>query len=194
MVRRYRTSHNSNNELSLLAALLLLSAFVVSARSMQHTLIRILAWGAIGVAALFIVGVITILVRKEQKLALLRALDLVTDIDLMSGVEFEGYVAALLQSRGYRTKLTRTSGDMGVDIIARKVSERIAVQVKRHTHPLDRSAVSDAVAGMKFYRCTSAMVVTNSYFRPGAIQLAQANGCVLVNRDRLAEWIIGFQR
>lgn len=194
MVRRYRTSRNNNNELSLLAALLLLAIFIVGTRSMRHVVTKMLIWGAIIAVALLVVGVITILIRERQKIAHLRALDLVTDIDLMSGVEFEGYVAALLQSRGYHTKLTRASNDMGVDIIARRFNERIAVQVKRQAHLLDRSAVSNAVAGMKFYHCTSAMVVTTSHFRPGAVQLAQANGCRLIDRDRLAEWIADFQK
>jgi restriction system protein len=194
MVRHYPTPRNSNNELSFLAALLLLSAFIIGAHSVQRLLTKVFIWGLILAATFLIVVVITFLVRKRQKLAHLRALDLVTDIDLMSGVEFEGYVAALLQSRGYHTRQTRMSNSIGVDIIARKASEHIAVQVKRQAHLLDRSAVSDALAGMKLYRCTDAMVVTNSHFRPGAAQLAQANNCTLIDRERLAEWIADFQR
>jgi hypothetical protein len=71
--------------------------------------------------------------------------------------------------------------------------ERIAIQVKRHTGKVSRRAISDAVGGMQHYRCNKAMVVTNSYFTPGAILLARSNRCTLVDRDQLSQWIIQFQ-
>jgi len=111
----------------------------------------------------------------------------------MTGVQFERYLQDLLGSQGYRVSLTRASGDLGVDLIACRAQDRIAIQVKRHNANVSRRAISDAVAGMQHYRCNRAMVITNSHFTPGAIVLARSTSCTLVNRDRLAQWILQFQ-
>lgn len=113
-----------------------------------------------------------------------------TAIDRLDGAQFEAYVEALLKRRGYRVEHTGKSGDLGVDLIAEKPPHRFAVQVKRQSQPVSRHAVSDAVAGKAQYRCNAAMVVTNNLFSPGAQQLARANGCKLVDRNVLADWIL----
>jgi hypothetical protein len=46
---------------------------------------------------------------------------------------------------------------------------------------------------MAHYKCNAAMVVTTHWFTEGARQLAQSNGCLLVDRDELARWIVAFQ-
>ncbi|MBV8101041.1 MAG: restriction endonuclease, partial [Verrucomicrobia bacterium] len=85
------------------------------------------------------------------------------------------------------------SGDLGVDLIASKGQDRIAIQVKRYGGTVSRRAISDAVAGMQHYRCNQAMVITNSRFTPGAITLAKSTQCSLIDRDELVKWIIRFQ-
>jgi restriction system protein len=110
-------------------------------------------------------------------------------IDLMPGEEFEHLVAQLLKRQGYQAEVTKSSGDLGVDVVARHGQDRIAVQVKRQEKPVSRRAVSDAVAGMPAYECTAAMVVTNNYFTDGAKSLADLHGCELADRDTLALWI-----
>jgi len=110
-------------------------------------------------------------------------------VDAMTGVEFEEFVAYLYELQGYRVERTPVSGDLGVDLIAIKNGERIAIQVKRYTGSVGRSAVSDAVAGMAQYRCTSSIVVTNSYYTPLAKKLAYSNRCVLIDRMALSTMI-----
>ena len=114
--------------------------------------------------------------------------------DRMTGAEFERYVARLLQHQGYQTKLTPPSGDFGVDIIATRGQDRIAIQCKRHRRDISRTAVSDAVAGLAHYRCNRAMVVTNAEFTDGAQQLGRSTDCILIGRSELARWIQDFQR
>ena len=43
----------------------------------------------------------------------------------------------------------------------------------------------EAFAGSKYYKCNKALVVTNNYFTKGAIELAEANGVILWDRDEL---------
>jgi Holliday junction resolvase-like predicted endonuclease len=122
----------------------------------------------------------------------LRALKL-ADVDNMPGHQFEHYVAALLEHQGFRTTVTKGSGDFGVDVIARKGDLKYAVQTKRYNTGVSRSAVSDAVAAKGHYGCNAALVVTTSRFTAGARQFARSTGCVLVDRDTLAQWILALQ-
>jgi len=110
-------------------------------------------------------------------------------IDRMSGLEFERLVRSLLADRGFHARLTKASGDLGVDIVAQKWRQRYAVQVKRASAKLTARPVQEAVAGMASYGCNRAMVVTNSLFTKGAQKLADANHCELVDRDSLADWL-----
>jgi hypothetical protein len=122
-----------------------------------------------------------------------RALKL-ADVDNMEGLDFEQYVGRLLVDRGFTVHVTSASNDLGVDIVAERDGQRYAVQVKRHSSVVSRRAVSDAVAGKQHYGFQHAMVVTNSYFTRGAVELAHSTGCELIDRHRLAEWILLYQQ
>ncbi len=133
------------------------------------------------------------LYKQGTKQKALRAIAM-ANIDEMAGIEFEKYVAALLNSRGYKTKLTPVN-DYGVDIIANKDGIKTAVQVKRYSSKLDQKPVREAIAGksVRKYGCTEAMVVTNSTFTKAAKFLASEGDCALVDREVLGEWILKFQ-
>jgi len=117
----------------------------------------------------------------------------IANIDLLTGIEFEQYLKRVLTNQGYSVSTTSVRGDLGVDLVAIGNGEKIAIQAKRHENKVSRRAISDAVAGMHHYGCNKAMVITNNYFSPGAIELAQSTGCILIDRDTLAEWINEFQ-
>ena len=125
--------------------------------------------------------------RLEEEIRF-RSLRLV-DLHSINPTGFEEYVAKLLDHRGYKTKVVGQAGDMGVDVVASKGGEKYAIQVKRYSSPVSRTAVSDAVAGQAYHGCNAAMVVTNNYFTKGAWALAQSTNCQLVDRDTLAKWI-----
>jgi restriction system protein len=103
-------------------------------------------------------------------------------VDLMPGVEFENYVAARLRQAGWDVSTTAATGDYGVDLIARKDGECIAVQCKRHGKSVGVSAVQQVVAGAMHHHCTSSMVVSNQKFTRQAKQLARTHNCRLVGR------------
>lgn len=117
----------------------------------------------------------------------------ISQIDMMEGIEFENYLQRLLVHQGYEVKLTPASGDFGVDLVASRNGETIAIQAKRQNSAVSRRAISDAVAGMNFYNCTDAMVITNNYFTPDAKTLADSNNCTLIDRNILALWINKYQ-
>lgn len=117
-----------------------------------------------------------------------------SEIDEMEGTEFEEYVAALFCKLGYQASVTKQSRDFGVDVVAKRGGERIAIQVKRYSKAVSLGGVQQAVAGMHKYDCNKAMVVTNNYFTPGAQELASHSSCELIDRDGLAGLIRRAQK
>jgi hypothetical protein len=116
------------------------------------------------------------------------------DIDVMSGVEFEAYVRGVLRYNGYLVGVTKVTGDFGVDLIARKGAEIVAVQCKRSTNPVGPAAVQQVVAGAVMYDCTSTMVVTNRSFARAAVALAERRNCVLIGGGELLQLAAGWLR
>ena len=111
------------------------------------------------------------------------------DVDLMTGAEFEEFVGLLFKKMGYSSRVTKQSGDQGLDVIALKNGKKIGIQAKCYSGTVGNSAVQEAVAGKSFYSCDKVIVITNNYFTPAAIELAQSNDVILWNRDMLKEKI-----
>lgn len=111
--------------------------------------------------------------------------------DSMSGEEFEKYVAQILNKMGFcNIRLTKGSGDQGVDILAEKDRIRYAVQCKRYSNPVGNKAVQEIFAGVSFYHCHVGIVATNNYFTKSAKELAYENGVVLWDKDFLDKYAV----
>ena len=108
-----------------------------------------------------------------------------SDVDTMDGLDFEKYVANILKKQGYSNITLTEQYDYGVDIIATKNSVRWGIQVKRYSRLVKADAVRQVVTGLRVYGCDRAMVITNSVFSRVAVQLADSNECVLVDRSEL---------
>ncbi len=104
------------------------------------------------------------------------------DLDKLSGVEFEHFLAGLFRENGYEVQLTSTSGDYGADLILSKENIRIAVQAKRYLGSVGVQAVQEALSGKAFYKCKSAWVITTGTYTQNAIQLAQKSDVKLLRR------------
>lgn len=109
-------------------------------------------------------------------------------IDRMSGTEFEEFVAAQLRVAGYSVTPTASTGDYGVDLIARKDGARMAVQCKRLAKAVGVAAVQQVVAGALHHGCNRTVVVTNQTFTKAARQLAGTHHCRLVGRSQVQSW------
>lgn len=120
----------------------------------------------------------TVTVRKKTT---------IDDIDLMTGVEFEQFIADLFKKQGYQTSITKGSGDQGIDVIIEKEAIRIGIQAKCYGSSVGNTAVQEAVAGKAFYNLDRIMVITNNFFSSSAVQLAKANNVVLWDRNILKE-------
>ena len=103
----------------------------------------------------------------------------------MDGHDYEYLVAEYLRGHGYTgVKVTKGSGDFGVDVTAHKTGHKYAVQCKYYSSPVSLGAIQEAVAGKAFYNCDRAMVVTNSSFTKAARELAKANNVLLLENIR----------
>lgn len=81
----------------------------------------------------------------------------INKIDVMEGVEFEGFLEALFSEMGFRVETTATTGDFGADLILTSHDgERIAVQAKRYSQAVGVDAVQEVYSAKTFYECTEA--------------------------------------
>lgn len=136
----------------------------------------------VAIILLFVVKLVVKLVRKFRTVRCDLRLG---DIDTMSGMDFEYYIAQLLAERGCDNVSLTEKYDYGVDIIAEKDGIRWGIQVKRHSGLVKASAVRQVVTGLRLYSCDRAMVITNSTFSNVAQRLAAGNDCVLIDRTKL---------
>lgn len=116
----------------------------------------------------------------------------IAETDGMEGHEFESYCADLLRKNGFvNVSVTPGSGDQGVDVIAEKEGVRYAVQCKCYSSALGNTPVQEVCAGKSMYNCHVGVVMTNNYFTAGAKQLAEKNGILLWDRDKLQQMVGG---
>jgi restriction system protein len=103
--------------------------------------------------------------------------------------EFERHVADTFEYLGYSAMMTPRVGDQGVDIVANKDGDTIAIQCKRYADKAPNSAVSAVHAGSVYYGCTRAMLVCTGGFSRAAIQLAQHTGVELIGGTEYADMV-----
>jgi HJR/Mrr/RecB family endonuclease len=106
---------------------------------------------------------------------------------LMSGSEFEQFVAGLFGNLGYSVELTPSSGDHGVDIIIRKSGQSAAVQCKRWNDPVGEPVLRDFLGSMVGAGVTVGYVATTSVFTEQAHGFAHKHGICLLDLDALIE-------
>lgn len=111
----------------------------------------------------------------------------ISEIDQMTGQQFEEYVGALFASQGYDIKYTPATGDYGADLILRKGQEAIVVQAKRYKQSVGVKAVQEVVPAIRMYNATAAWVVTNSTYTKQSLTLAKQNHVRMIDRYELIQ-------
>ena len=110
--------------------------------------------------------------------------------DNMDGLRFEQFCADIVRNNGYENvTVTSGSGDQGVDVIAYRDGIKYGIQCKCYSSPIGNRAVQEVFAGKTFYQCHVGIVMTNNYFTDAAIELAQRNGIILWDRDKLLQMV-----
>lgn len=106
-------------------------------------------------------------------------------IDKMEGSEFEKFLAAYFENKGYRVKVTGGTGDYGADLVMKKGGETTVVQAKRYRSRVGVAAIQQVIAAREYYGADNSIAATNSYFTKEAKKLARKTGVVLWDRDSL---------
>jgi restriction system protein len=114
----------------------------------------------------------------------------ITELDNLNGLYFEKYLEILFKKLGYQVKRTRHRGDYGADFVIQKERIQTVVQAKRYKRAVGIKAIQEAVAAKEYYKCSRAMVVTNSYYSPQARKLARANQVELWDRRDLVSKLL----
>jgi restriction system protein len=152
-------------------------------------------WAGLGGLVLAVLILWWLSVRRDRwRVFLQRRRDLkcassdMAAIDQMSGSEFEEFVAAQLRMAGWSVTHTASTGDYGVDLVARKGGSSMAVQCKRLAKDVGVAAVQQVVSGALHHGCSRTVVLTNQSFTKAARQLAVTHRCRLVGREQLQIW------
>ncbi len=133
------------------------------------------------IAGIVLVTAVGVLVCRQFRASARRR-----ELDTMDGFDFEYYCADLLAADGFvDVKVTRSSGDYGVDILAEKDGVTYAIQCKRYSGLVGIKAVQEAYAGRDYYDRMVGAVLTNQYFTKPAVQAARKLKILLWDRDYL---------
>lgn len=103
----------------------------------------------------------------------------------LNPIEYEELVADTLIRHGWDARLTKASGDQGVDVLATMGRLRVVLQCKLYGRPVGNAAVQEAIAGQWFEQATHAAVVSNQGYTRAAQQLASTAGVLLLHHDEL---------
>ena len=104
----------------------------------------------------------------------------------MTPKEFEQFVADYYQHQGYETEITPYSGDYGVDVIAQKGEERIAIQAKMYgnsSRKVNRETIMQLYGAMTYRQCSKAVIATNGTCMVDAIEVANKLGVEILYFD-----------
>jgi len=114
-----------------------------------------------------------------------------SDLGQMSGVEFEGLVAALLSRMEFRAETTRATGDGGIDVVAvldRPIlGGKYLFQCKRYApnNLVGASTVRDFYGAVTADKAVKGVLITTSDFTAQAREFAERVGLELINMGRL---------
>ena len=117
--------------------------------------------------------------KVPQKAPLQRAVRI--NVDLLSPIEYENYVAHVMRARGFvNVQTTRTSGDYGADILmTARNGTRICIQCKRYHGAVGYKAVQEIFSAKAFYGCHEAWVCTTHGYTKNAQEGAKRLGVKL---------------
>lgn len=102
-----------------------------------------------------------------------------------NGYEFEDYIANTLREDGWETRLTKKSGDQGLDVFVYDENYKVALQCKRYSYPVGNSAIQEIHAAADFIGASHAVVITTSTYTSSAKELAEALGVILLHENEL---------
>ncbi|MDE1829721.1 MAG: restriction endonuclease [Thaumarchaeota archaeon] len=125
---------------------------------------------------------------RAQKYFVITPNDLQNNFQRFEPFEFERLVGKLFEKKGYKVEVTKKTGDLGVDLLARAANDTIAIQVKHWQASVGGPDVHKTLGSMFTYGANRAMVVTTSDFTKQAYEIQRRGAPVdLWNGAKLRE-------
>ena len=112
-----------------------------------------------------------------------------TQIDSLSGVEFENFLRDVFEKQGYKVETTKASHDYGADLLLSKNGKLSIVQAKCYAKTVGIKAIQEIVGAKQHYGATEAFVATNNFFSKDAEILALENDVKLIDRAVLEKFV-----
>jgi restriction system protein len=137
--------------------------------------------------------------RFVEQNDLMGRLDSRPNIYDLNPYEFENLVSNLFQKLGLETKLTRTTKDGGVDVVAFDLRPvlggKVVIQAKRYKNTVGVSAVRDLYGTMMNEGANKGILVTTSGYGPDAFEFAKEKPIELIDGGQLLYLLqqIGFE-
>jgi restriction system protein len=119
-----------------------------------------------------------------------------TNIDDLSGIDFERLCFMYFEAKGFKPETTKVSGDHGVDLVIKdpKDGMKIAVQCKRwkKDKSIGNADLIKLFAGSRAYKCMGTLFITTSTYTYAAKDYAESVKMDLWSRitvlDRIGTW------
>lgn len=108
-------------------------------------------------------------------------------ISNLSGIEYEGHCARVLESNHWEVSRTPPTGDNGVDLVATKAGRKVVFQCKKYNSPVGNKAIQEVYSGKDFFNASEAVVVSNAQFTEAAQQAANKLSVRLIHHSQLSE-------
>lgn len=131
---------------------------------------------------------------KRKKNRALDSIDIfnISQIDSLTGVEFENLLKQIFEKQGYSVVLTKKSHDYGADLLLTKKGKTSIVQAKCYGKNIGIKAVQEIISAKKHYGASEMFVATNRYFSKDAMVLASEHGVILIDRDVMVRLVRDF--
>lgn len=191
MAKRYRSRHSLENFISQLTVLLIVSIGISLFTKRPDSSLPAWFWAVVVLIGEIIL--LTLAYKGYENYKLQRAG--ISEIDKMTGEQFEEYLILLFQRLGYSVdhfSKSHRGNEYGADLIITKDGQKTVVQAKRYrlTEHVDNTAVEKLVAAKAMFNCDHALVVTNSSFTENARYAANKLNVELWGRNELIKNIL----
>ncbi len=117
----------------------------------------------------------------------------ISQIDSLSGIEFENILKEIFEKQGYSVQATKQSHDFGADLVLTRNGKIAIVQAKCYSKNIGIKAVQEIISARKHYGAEELFVATNRFFSKEAMVLASEHDVRLIDRDVLTKLVRTYQ-
>ena len=105
----------------------------------------------------------------------------------LTGHEFESEVNNLFQKKGLNTKLTKGSGDKGIDIVILEDDGGTIVQCKNHKNPISPSTVRELYGVMTSENSNKGILINTGGFTKGVYEFVEGKPIELWDINKIIQ-------